>query len=303
MPGLIASISLVAAIAGLAVALLGLRWLQTDTQLRARVEGQAASGASGGTSAARGWRTLRAPRALLAQGRDKAEIETRLRAAGYFEAGALDVFVALRLGATLLVMVLSMAICFVVTGNPLRPILPTFALTGFTYIGAKYALQMRAATRERVLTAEFPFLLDLMLMMLESGVSLDQCFRGIARDEHVAVPNHARLVAMLVDDLDRGQDYQVAFDRWATRVGVSGARELAALFRQSLFQGMELVPALREYIREFSQRRVARAREAIGKITVRMVVLMLVFFMPALFIVLAGPPVAAILDTLRSTGK
>lgn len=303
MAGFLASISLIAAVSGLAVALIGLRWLQTDARLRARVDGRATSGTSGAAAAGRNWRTMRAPRALLAQGRDKAEIEKRLRAAGYFEAGALDVFVALRLGATLAVMVASMATCFVVTGNPLKPIFPTFALTGLTYIGAKYALQMRAASRERILTAEFPFLLDLMLMMLESGVSLDQCFRGIARDEQVAVPNHARLVAMLVDDLDRGQDYQVAFDRWATRVGVSGARELAALFRQSLFQGMELVPALREYIREFSQRRVARAREAIGKITVRMVVLMLVFFMPALFIVLAGPPVAAILDTLRSSGK
>jgi len=159
---------------------------------------------------------------------------------------------------------------------------------------------MRAASRERMLTAEFPFLLDLMLMMLESGVSLDQCFRGIAREERVAVPNHARLVAMLVEDLDRGQDYQLAFDRWAARVAVTGSRELATVFRQSLFHGMELVPALREFVREFSQRRVARAREAIGTITVRMVILMLVFFMPALFIVLAGPPVAAILDTLGS---
>lgn len=279
--------------------LLGLRWLQVDAQLRARIDGQAAIG----TAPQRGWRNLRAPRVLGAQGRDRAEIEKRLRAAGYFDPGALDVFVALRLGASLAVMLASMATCFAITGNPLRPIFPTFALTGLTYIGAKYALQMRAASRERVLTAEFPFLLDLMLMMLESGVSLDQCFRGIARDEQVAVPNHARLVAMLVEDLDRGQDYQVAFDRWAVRVGVQGSRELAALFRQSLFQGMELVPALREFIREFSQRRVARAREQIGKITVRMVVLMLIFFMPALFIVLAGPPVAAILDTLRSTGR
>lgn len=299
MAGFLALLLFMAALAGIAVALVGLRWLQEDAQLGARIDGQAAIG----TATPRGWKNLRAPRALLARGRDRDEIEKRLRSAGYFEPGAMDVFVALRLAATLAVMVASLVTCFLVTGNPLRPIFPTFALTGLTYIGAKYVLQMRAASRERVLTAEFPFLLDLMLMMLESGVSLDQCFRGIARDERVAVPNHARLVAMLVEDLDRGQDYQVAFDRWATRVGVQGSRELAALFRQSLFQGMELVPALREFIREFSQRRVARAREAIGKITVRMVVLMLVFFMPALFIVLAGPPVAAILDSLRSTGK
>ncbi|HUD27961.1 MAG TPA: type II secretion system F family protein [Novosphingobium sp.] len=300
MAALFAILSLGLALGGLVLAGAGIRWWQVDARLRARIDGQALRSSG---LALRGWQGLRAPRIPLAQGRDRNEIEKRLRSAGYFDPGALEVFVFLRIAAAVVVALACMATCWVLTGNPFKPIFPTFALTGLTYIGAKYVLYMRANARERILTAEFPFLLDLMLMMLESGVSLDQCFRGIARDERVAVPNHARLVAMLVEDLDRGQDYQVAFERWAARVGVSGSRELAALFRQSLFQGMELVPALREFIREFSQRRVARAREAIGKITVRMVVLMLVFFMPALFIVLAGPPVAAILDTLRSSSR
>lgn len=300
MGGVIVFLSFAVAIGGLVLIVAGIRWLHVDSCLRIRIEGQAMRSLG---QPARGWQGLRPPRIPLGKGRDRDEIEKRLRTAGYFDPGAVDVFVFLRIAASLAVAVACMTTCWAVTGNPFKPIFPTFALTGLTYIGAKYALQMRASARERLLTAEFPFLLDLMLMMLESGVSLDQCFRGIARDERVAVPNHARLVAMLVEDLDRGQDYQVAFERWAARVNVSGSRELAALFRQSLFQGMELVPALREFIREFSQRRVASAREAIGKITVRMVVLMLVFFMPALFIVLAGPPVAAIFDTLRSNSR
>jgi tight adherence protein C len=140
-----------------------------------------------------------------------------------------------------------------------------------------------------------------MLMMLESGVSLDQCFRSIAREESIAVPLHARLIVLLVADLDRGLRYELALDRWAARVAVSGAKELATLFRQALFQGVELAPALRAFIREFTERRVTRAREAMGGITVRMVVLMILFFMPALFVVLGGPPVVAIFDTLRGT--
>ncbi|KPH65888.1 type II secretion system F family protein [Novosphingobium sp. ST904] len=281
------------ALGSLLMVLAGVRLLNADNRLRARIDG--ASGAATGMT---GKLPFPLPRMFTVRGRDRSEIEQKLRKAGYFEANALETFAWLRLSAAGGVALASMATCFVINGNPLRPLFPTLALAGLTYIGAKYVLQMRAATRERILTAEFPFLLDLMLMMLESGVSLDQCFRGIAREERVAVPNHARLVAMLVEDLDRGQDYQLAFDRWASRVAVNGARELATVFRQSLFHGMELVPSLREFIREFSQRRVARAREAIGSITVRMVILMLVFFMPALFIVLAGPPVAAILDTL-----
>ncbi|WP_159979597.1 MULTISPECIES: type II secretion system F family protein [unclassified Novosphingobium] len=300
MQGLLAFFLFAVAVGGLVLAVAGLRWLQVDARLGARIDGQAERA---GSAVGRSRSAPRLPQIFSARGRDRSEIEQKLRSAGYFEPSALDAFVWLRLAAAVAVAVTTMLTCWAITGSFAKGMFPTFALTGLTYIGAKYVLYMRANGREQVLTSEFPFLLDLMMMMLESGVSLDQCFRGIARDERVAVPNHSRLVAMLVEDLDRGQDYQVAFDRWATRVGVQGSRELAALFRQSLFQGMELVPALREFIREFSQRRVARAREQIGKITVRMVVLMLVFFMPALFIVLAGPPVAAILDTLRSTGR
>ncbi len=286
----------IAALCGVVLAVAGARMLLADWRLEARF--------ASGTSDKRPWSSrLRVPRMMLGQGGDRSEIERQLRSAGYFEANAVEQFVWIRLVATLGAALLSLALTFLFSGNLLVNLLIAFIVTGLTYIGSKLALRMRAGRRERRLMAEFPFLLDLILMMLESGISLDQCFRTIARDEQIAVPEHSRLMAMLVADLDRGQDYQLAFDRWAGRVGLVGAKELASLFRQSLFKGMELVPALREFISEFSQRRVARARESIGVITVRMVVLMLIFFMPALLIVLAGPPVAAILDTLAGNAR
>lgn len=280
------------------IAIAGLRWLEMDTVLRERIEGQALVGAGGGGRR----RRLRLPPVLLARGKDLSEIEKGLRHAGYYTPRAVEVFIWLRLAAAMCAALATLLAVLSMGSSPMKAGLSALALFGLTWIAAKYVLIMKATARERALTIEFPFLLDLMLMMLESGVSLDQVIRGIARDEQATVPSHARLMTMLVEDLDRGQDYQVAFERWAARVNVSGAKELAALFRQSMFQGMELVPALREFIREFSQRRVMRAKEAIGKITVRMVILMLIFFMPALFIVLAGPPVAAILDTLNGVG-
>ncbi len=279
------------ALGSLVLAAKGLQLLLADRRLEARFNSAGGTGQEQATQ-------FRAPRLFKAKGRDRSEIEQNLRNAGFFDSGAVDYFVWIRLILTLATAGISLPIGLSLTGNLFIAVLMAFIFGGLAYIGSKLVLQMRASRRERMLTAEFPFLLDLILMMLESGVSLDQCFRTIARDEQIAVPLHSRLMAMLVADLDRGQDYQLAFDRWATRVGLFGAKELASLFRQSLFQGMELVPALRAFIAEFSQRRVARAREAIGVITVRMVVLMLIFFMPALLIVLGGPPVAAILDTL-----
>ena len=282
---------LLLALMALLLAALGARTLLAERRLEARLAAFA--------PADQARPALRLPAILAAKGRDRSELEQKLQLAGFQHGRALGHFVTLRLAATLLTALLTLLACRLLWGHWLaRPLLIVIG-PGLVYVGAKQALLLLASARARRITAEFPFLIDLMLMMLESGVSLDQCFRSIARDEQGAVPHHGPLIALLVADIDRGMRYELALDRWAARVAVSGAKELAALFRQAMFQGIELAPALREFAREFTQRRVARAREAMGGITVRMVVLMILFFMPALFIVLGGPPVVAIFDTLR----
>lgn len=280
---------------GLLFAAGGLRTTLADRRLTARL-------ATLGTTAGRERRApvpLPLPSFFAARGRDRAEIESRLRLAGFEGADAIDRFVWIRLGATLTSAFVLLLVSRMIWGTFLAS--PVIVLTGagLTFIAAKLVLNATANGRAQRITAEFPFLLDMMLMMLESGISLDQCFRSIAKEEGHAAPLHCRMMTQLVADLDRGMSYDIALDRWATRINVSGAKELATLFRQGLFQGVQLMPALRGFIDEFTQRRIARAREAMGKIAIRMIVIMIVFFMPALFIVLGGPPVTTLLDTLR----
>jgi len=245
----------------------------------------------------------RPTRFVLSAGKDRAEIEAKLRNAGFTDPRAIEIFVLARIGVTALAfLVVGFSSLFVAGGFFAQPLLMVI-VPGLVYIGMKLGLGLLGAGRVRRITAEFPFLLDLMYMMLQSGISLDQCLRTIAAEESAAVPNLSREFAALVADLDRGLSYEIALDRWATRLPISGSRELAALFRQSLFHGVELIPALREFGREFSSRRLAAAKEAMGTITVKMVILMIVFFMPALFIVLGGPPVVAVFDTLSQAGE
>ncbi len=295
MPSAFLLSCLLMACMGIGIALLGGRMLIADRRLEARLTRFAPTGHIK--------TAIRLPTILGAEGRDRTSLERQLQLAGYQDPRAVNQFLWLRLAVTLLAALLVALLSRIAWGGWLsRPMLIIIA-AGLAFVGARQALNLLASGRARKITAEFPFLLDLMLMMLESGVSLDQCFRSIARDEQAAVPHHGQLIGLLVTDLDRGMRYELALDRWAARVAVSGSKELASLFRQAMFQGIELAPALREFAREFTQRRVARAREAMGGITVRMVVLMILFFMPALFIVLGGPPVVALLDTLRASAR
>lgn len=281
----------VLALMALGAVVLGVRMLVVDRRLQVRVADRVLR------LPERQRRSFEIP-GISIWGRDREEIEQKLQLAGFGGADAAGRFAWLRLVATLLTIASAWTVATFQDASPGIGLLVSLMCGGLVYIGAKLALVMLAGWRVREITAEFPFLLDLILMMLQSGISLDQCFRSIAREESLAAPRHSELIAALVADVDRGMSYDAALDKWAARVAVDGARELAALFQQGLFQGIELTPALREFAAEFTQRRVSKAREAMGRITVRMVVLMIVFFMPAMFIVLGGPPLAAIFDTL-----
>jgi tight adherence protein C len=286
---LIPTLSLVTALGGGALALHGALLSRVGWQIEARLE------RAGGATIKR---PIAVPAMFAARGRDRQEVIDRLQQAGFHGPDALQAFLVIRLGATAAMLVLTLLVSHFVWGHALAKPLVLFLAPAIVYIAAKRTLGMLAGGRQRGLVAEFPFLLDLMLMMLESGISLDQCLHTIARDEATSVPHLNRTLRGLVDDLERGMAYEAALTRWAARVGTPGARELAALFVQALFQGIELSPALRQFTREFSERRITAAREAMGRISVKMIMVLIVCFMPALFIVVGGPPATSLFDMI-----
>ncbi len=287
---------LIAAIAGLALFARGILMVAASY----RLEGRIVRGTS--TSALTGVR-FELPNILTARGQDGREIADKLRQAGFSGADAIERFLWLRLGATLLAFLLAAGISWLIWGAFLAKPVLLLLVPALTYLAAKRVLIVIATARQRAIVAEFPFLLDLMLMMLESGISLDQCLRSIARDEATTAPNLNPSLRALVDDIDRGMAYDAALDRWAARVAVPACKDLAALFQQGLYHGVELGPALRQFAREFTERRLATAREAVGRIAVKLVAVMVLFFMPALFVVVAGPPVTTLFDTIKGMGK
>jgi tight adherence protein C len=175
---------------------------------------------------------------------DRDEVQTLLRCAGFHGTGAAATFGLLRIGAALLLAVLGAVITWRAGHWVGLGRLGPFACFLAALIGSKMVLSMLVASRLRQVRRELPFVLDLLLLMLESGVGLDQCFRQIAQLDSGGMRVIGKVNVQLVDDLQNGMSYEAALDRWADRVAVPGARELSSLFRQSLLYGTELGPAL-----------------------------------------------------------
>lgn len=253
------------------------------------------AGASGSPSAILG----RFESLLFLGAADRDEVTAKLRAAGFYGNTAPTIFGLLRLAAAIVV-ALACLLLLVYRDKLAGParIYPVIAFA-VGFLGAKFVLGWRVSVLQRELRKELPFALDLLLLMLESGVGLDQCLRQMAQVETGALRRMRPINAQLVDDLQNGMSYEVALERWADRLAIPGVRELASLFRQSLLYGTELGPALHVFVAEFSDKRISAARESIGKKTTQMTIVMIVFLMPALFIILAGPAFVSVSNAFK----
>lgn len=271
---------------------------------RARLDRRLAALAGPGAPqrAETGWAGL-AERLLTTSARDRQEIAAGLQAAGHDAPSGVALFALLRAGACAVGAAASgwYAAGSAMSGGRILVYALCGAAAGFLI--AKAVLGARGRAGQRQVYRELPFLLDTLLLLLESGISLDQSFRYIVQQRLGGLDRTRRSMEGLVDDLQNGMQHDAALRRWAGRLAVPGARDLAGLFGQALVHGSEIGPALREYVREFADRRTAAARAGVGKQTTIMTAVLVVFLMPAVMIMLAGPAVVSLKDALGKLSR
>ncbi|MGB0920361.1 MAG: type II secretion system F family protein [Alphaproteobacteria bacterium] len=217
-----------------------------------------------------------------------------LRAAGFFDQKAVPIFAAVRLGLTILTAVVVLAVGFADRTLVAQDYATAFAAAVVVFVLSRQWLKARAKSRAMVLTREFAFVLDLFVLSFESGLSLDQAVRHVTGAANRPAPESARTLERLIMELDSGAPYEEALKRWGDRVNLEESKDLAGLFRQSLTHGSELAPAIRRYREEIADKRISKAREEVGRKTAQLTVVMIVFFMPALLMVIAGPAMVGV---------
>ncbi|MGB3810959.1 MAG: type II secretion system F family protein [Parvibaculum sp.] len=229
------------------------------------------------------------------------EVRAILAKAGFFHPSALYMFLALRFGVAVSIFgaVLVMRSEKVTLFNFF--VAAVFAVLFYRYalIAIKYLGERRARRVQR----ELPPVLDIVLMVLDSGVSIDQCLQYVAQAARPAAPTVASILARHVADIDNGVPYDVGLDRLGQRLAVDEGVDFANLLKQAMFQGGELGPSLRRFSAELSDRRLARAREEGGRRATYLTVVMVFFFVPVLLVVLVGPAFVNVAGTIQAAAQ
>ena len=170
------------------------------------------------------------------------------------------------------------------------------------YYGPKYWVQKRVAKRQEEILSAFPDALDLLLVCVEAGQSLDQSIIRVSQEIMDSFPDLGEELEMVAHEMKAGKDKPTVLRDFADRCDVADINSFVTVLIQSQAFGTSIADALRVYASEMRDKRVMRAEEKANVLPTKLTVGTMMFCVPPLLIILIGPSVAGIAETFSSGG-
>lgn len=221
-----------------------------------------------------------------------------LQRAGYRGRGHVTTFVFMRFVTPLALFVLVLA--YLALG-PMRT--QPFYLN-FTYaVGAGIIgsfipvilLKNRIVKRQQSIKQAWPDSLDLMLLCVESGMSMEHAFQRVGKEIGLQSPELSEELALTTAELSFLEDRSRAYDNLGKRTGLDGVRSVMTALIQADKYGTSVGQALRVMAEEGREMRLMAAEKKAGALPPKLTVPLILFFLPVLFIVILAPAAIKIL--------
>lgn len=161
-----------------------------------------------------------------------------------------------------------------------------------TYIGMQVPylfLKNRITKRQLSIRRAFPDALDLLLICVESGMSIEAAFRRVSEEIGSQSIALAEELTLTTAELSYLQDRRQAYDNLARRTDLEGVRSVCVALQQAERYGTPLGQTLRVLAQENRDMRMSEAEKKAAALPPKLTVPMILFFLPVLFIVILGP--------------
>jgi tight adherence protein C len=152
--------------------------------------------------------------------------------------------------------------------------------------------------RQHMLRKGLPDALDLMVICAEAGLTLDASLNRVARELGTSWPELGEEFGLTAIELGFLPDRRRALHNLIDRTGLPGIRGMVNTLLQSEKYGTPLAQSLRVLASEFRDERMMRAEEKAARLPATMTVPLVIFVLPALFVVLIGPAIIGTIDNL-----
>jgi tight adherence protein C len=160
-------------------------------------------------------------------------------------------------------------------------------------------LKNMISRRQLSIKRAFPDALDLLLICVESGMSVEAAFRRVSQEigsQSVALAEEFMLTTA---ELSYLQDRRMAYENLAKRTDLEGVKSVCVALQQSERYGTPLGQTLRVMSQENRDMRMTEAEKKAAALPPKLTVPMILFFLPVLFIVILGPAAIKVMATMH----
>ena len=217
----------------------------------------------------------------------------RLKQAGYRSQNALNIFLFARFVLPFVFLAIGAFYIFYLGYLGDKPLPVRLLVTiGTAYLGF-YApnifISNKVGKRQASIRKAWPDALDLMLICVESGISIEVAFRRVADEIAMASAELAEELVLTTAELSFLQERRVAYENLGNRIGLETVKSVTQALIQAERYGTPLAQALRVLAQECRDQRMNEAEKKAAALPPKLTVPMILFFLPVLVAVILGP--------------
>lgn len=220
-------------------------------------------------------------------------VQQRLTRAGYRQESAVKIFY----GAKILVPLI-LATLLLVTGlGRWNPFFLYAVALGLGFLSPDFWLGRRISARQNRIRRSLPDVLDLLIICIEAGLSLDQAVARASQElkmTHADISDELNVVSL---EQTAGRPRADAWKNLSDRTDVDAVRNLVSVLVQAEKFGTSIARTLRIHSDTLRTQRKQKVEEQAAKTTVKLVFPLVFFIFPSIFLVTLGPPAMIMVDS------
>ena len=220
-----------------------------------------------------------------------------LTMAGYRQKSHINIFLFFKVAVPITLLIASLVYFFVVTPHdrsPMMSILFACAIGMAGFYLPSILVKNAVSKRQLSIKRAWPDALDLLLICVESGMSLEASMKKVAVEVGLQSPELAEELTLTTAELSYLSERRQAHENLAKRTGLDQVKAVSMALIQAERYGTPLSTALRALSQESRDMRMAEAEKKAAALPPKLTVPMIIFFLPVLFAVIIGPAVIQI---------
>ncbi len=243
-------------------------------------------------TSSRGFMQKIVDRLNLRQMFDNEELRSKLKRAGLRGQAPLVTFMFFRAAVPLISFAVALFYLFVVGALSYPPLIKLLIALCAAFVGSYLPtlfIENLAQKRQQAIKVVFPDALDMLLICVQAGMSVEAAFGKVSREMASQSMELAEELSLTTAELSYLQDRRQAFENLGKRTGIVGIKAVTTALIQAERYGTPVGQALRVMAKENRDIRQSEAEKKAAALPPKLTVPMILFFLPVLFVVILGP--------------